>query len=264
MGQKDSDTFLDRYLGTIVLTGGIIILVCPILLTRKFGFFDFTETGQIGDTIGGLTAPFIGLLSVLVVYKAWTAQISANKELRRQISEQRTEIQRTEEFESLNRLYSHIENTVTSFQFVSLDTNDLKYEDGFQVNTERLTGIYAFYEMFDQINCHYHSDLERLSKEPAVIEVVGILALMSFFLKDVRGSKMCTNSQKELLSLLCAHLFYFKVFARLTDAKLKRYFCDDCSLPHGLPTNLRRYAVQIKWDLRYLDRAIQNIDESMI
>ncbi len=41
--------------------------------------FDFTETGQIGDTIGGIISPFIALAGVLLTFLAFYMQIKANQ-----------------------------------------------------------------------------------------------------------------------------------------------------------------------------------------
>lgn len=61
----------------LILVGIWVIIVISIPLTKIFSFF--TETGPIGDTIGGTTAPFIGLLSAYLVYRAFQAQIRANQ-----------------------------------------------------------------------------------------------------------------------------------------------------------------------------------------
>lgn len=39
---------------------GIIMLFIPIILTSESGLASFTNTGEIGVTIGGTTAPFLG------------------------------------------------------------------------------------------------------------------------------------------------------------------------------------------------------------
>ena|SRR5579859_7790244 len=59
----------------------IIILFLPILLTRAatMAIFDFSHSGEIGDTIGGITAPFVGLVSAYLVYRAFIVQVDANK-----------------------------------------------------------------------------------------------------------------------------------------------------------------------------------------
>jgi hypothetical protein len=59
----------------------LIIAVLPPLLTigAIFDFFDFSDTGQIGDTIGGITAPFINGIAAILVFIAFKAQIKANE-----------------------------------------------------------------------------------------------------------------------------------------------------------------------------------------
>jgi hypothetical protein len=58
----------------------IWIVLAPWLLTRQeYSFLDFKLTGPIGDTIGGITAPIIGLVSAILVYLSFSAQIEANK-----------------------------------------------------------------------------------------------------------------------------------------------------------------------------------------
>lgn len=59
----------------------IFIFVAPVLFTRPalFGCFDFSSTGQIGDTIGGITAPIIGLVSIFLLYLTLKGQLDFNK-----------------------------------------------------------------------------------------------------------------------------------------------------------------------------------------
>ncbi|GHA63852.1 hypothetical protein GCM10009007_00170 [Formosimonas limnophila] len=70
---------------TIVLCLGLLgIFILPWLFTRPW-IGDFTNLGQVGDTIGGTTAPFIGLLSAWLVYRAFKAQIKANELISEQL-----------------------------------------------------------------------------------------------------------------------------------------------------------------------------------
>jgi len=53
-------------------------IISPMLLTRNWGFIDLTATGQIGDTIGGLTAPILNCLSIVLLYLTLREQIISN------------------------------------------------------------------------------------------------------------------------------------------------------------------------------------------
>lgn len=70
-------------LGWIIISIAIIILVLPPILTTPalFQLFNFSHSGEIGDTIGGITAPFINGLAAILVYVAFKEQIKANERL---------------------------------------------------------------------------------------------------------------------------------------------------------------------------------------
>lgn len=64
----------------MIAIGGIFALIAPIVFTRTgLASLDFSKTGQIGDTIGGTTAPIIGILSVLLLFYTLWEQIVFNK-----------------------------------------------------------------------------------------------------------------------------------------------------------------------------------------
>ena len=59
----------------------IIILFFPYLFTY-FSFFniDFSKTGNIGDTIGGILSPFIALAAAVLTFFAFWVQFKANEQ----------------------------------------------------------------------------------------------------------------------------------------------------------------------------------------
>lgn len=70
----------------IIIAGILIVFsfLAPILFTQSSSKWDFTETGQIGDTIGGIMNPFIALGGVVMTFLAFYMQIRANKLQREQ------------------------------------------------------------------------------------------------------------------------------------------------------------------------------------
>jgi len=70
-----------------LIIAGILMLfsfIVPILFTRGIMPWDFTETGQIGDTIGGLMNPFIAIGGVIMTFLAFYMQLRANQIQREQ------------------------------------------------------------------------------------------------------------------------------------------------------------------------------------
>jgi hypothetical protein len=76
--KKLSEISLLALLFIIVMS---IIFVIPWAFTNETWFtgVSFENTGNIGDTIGGLTAPFLNGLSAIQVFFAFREQIKANK-----------------------------------------------------------------------------------------------------------------------------------------------------------------------------------------
>ena len=69
----------------VLLIAGIIgVVFGPWLFTRQYhgdwSFFDFSQTGQIGDTIGGITAPIVGLVSIFLLWWTFRAQLKFNED----------------------------------------------------------------------------------------------------------------------------------------------------------------------------------------
>ena len=59
----------------------LIIIGCfaPLVFTQCRSLVDFTETGQIGDTIGGTMSPFVTIAGVFMTFIAFLMQVNANK-----------------------------------------------------------------------------------------------------------------------------------------------------------------------------------------
>lgn len=81
--------FLKRNLYTVIFINILLIFFAPWIFTRKWNILDFTETGPIGDTIGGITAPFINVLNAVLIFLAFKEQKDANDILRNQNKHER-------------------------------------------------------------------------------------------------------------------------------------------------------------------------------
>lgn len=68
--------FVLLIIGTIlILFGSTYVFTRPAI----FDFFNFNKTGEIGDTIGGITSPIINIIGSILIYVSFKAQINANK-----------------------------------------------------------------------------------------------------------------------------------------------------------------------------------------
>lgn len=69
----------------------ILILTIPVILitTALINIDLFAKIGVIGDSIGGMTAPFIGLVSSILVYLSFEQQRIANSMLQTQLDNEK-------------------------------------------------------------------------------------------------------------------------------------------------------------------------------
>ena len=72
----------------LIWIGVIVVIVAPVLFTLPafWSKLNFTQTSSIGETIGGITAPIVGVLGSSLVFCALMAQVSANKLVQVQIT----------------------------------------------------------------------------------------------------------------------------------------------------------------------------------
>ncbi len=71
----------------LLVVGLLLTFVGPFVLTRPalWEWCDFSGKGEIGDTIGGITAPFVNLLGAILVFYSFKEQIKANGYLQKDI-----------------------------------------------------------------------------------------------------------------------------------------------------------------------------------
>ncbi|MCR8556187.1 hypothetical protein KXD93_00955 [Mucilaginibacter sp. BJC16-A38] len=65
----------------LIILIAVIIIVIPALLLQPafFKFWNFSNSASIGETIGGITSPFINGIAAILVFIAFKAQIKANQ-----------------------------------------------------------------------------------------------------------------------------------------------------------------------------------------
>jgi hypothetical protein len=79
--EKIIDNRTETILISIIILAGIIFF--PWFFTRPyFSVYNLGETGQIGDTIGGITSPFINEIGAILIYIAFKEQVNSSKSAR--------------------------------------------------------------------------------------------------------------------------------------------------------------------------------------
>lgn len=133
----------------ILITGIILIFLSLYLFTRPaiFESWDFSDTGQIGDTIGGISAPIINLIGAFLVYFSFKAQITANKIHVSALEEEKLKNQISRVFQNHLALFDEIKNRLNDLEFI-VEIKPIMNPDGTTTNPSYVTfkGINALNE----------------------------------------------------------------------------------------------------------------------
>lgn len=234
MNDKEKEIKKTLKLGATLLWIGIpLCLITPLIFTLPSGFVDFSTTGSIGDTIGGITAPFINILGAILIFLALKAQIQANLIIQNQIDRQDDEKRLENESKQLNQYYSNLKSSIDGFKYSTIDP----WEIG---NSEKpiLEGSEAIYKMFSDYICDYHGDESDLASNPKITELISMLEICEKLLNRISNSEIV---DKETLWTLTSHQFLYRIFPRLCEDfpdRIESYRCESCEMDHGFPERI--------------------------
>lgn len=217
-----------KKLASIFLVIGVIITIVAPWLFTKPGLINFSDTGQIGDTIGGITAPISSILGAVLVYLALGEQVKANKIIQQQIDESKresTDIQLTQHF--IDRL-KMMRQDLAEFTRLSREIT--------RTGTEAIN--VTLNVMLDLNWGCDHQDIDLKFKEFYQV-VAGIKAL----LVDIKTSQISAKSGRMLVSLISQE-FIVRVQIpvqkkRATAEAQQQHPCYTCGKKHyGIPLDI--------------------------
>jgi len=235
----------------IIVIGIILIVVSPILLTRDFGLISFLETGNIGDTIGGISAPITGLIGSILVFYALKAQIDANKLIYDQFEYQKQE-------ESYKKLSLYI---TSQLDFIRQDINDLNYRATRTTVTNKnenekteyidVKGTAAIGEVLYQSGFfNYSRNTESIFvKMPNLKLIQNILERLLSLMEKIDRSDFLIEDKKHLLNVLdYTYLNKLQPFLKKHESERKK-LSKGTNINYGIPEEI--YEVYDKINERY-------------
>jgi hypothetical protein len=108
-----TETIILRIIAILAFVSAwVYVLTRPALIDG----FNFSDTGEIGDTIGGLTAPIIGIVGTLLVYYSFQAQLKANKLQYKALVDERKRFETTRWLDTAQARLSIIENNFDNLE----------------------------------------------------------------------------------------------------------------------------------------------------
>lgn len=239
------DKLLDSTWTGVILIAAACLLIgfMPYLISQKnlFGF-SFLQTGPIGDTIGGITAPFVGILGAVLVYLTLRAQIQANDQIRKQIRAQEITADQQRNFSNLLEIYNHVKN--------DLDQITVTQTSGTSVNPQQIVVSRgpALKALWSRIARSYYNVPEQRREVPegyrSFLGAMRILAGISSSL----STKSLSDVDREALISLISYLYESRIepyyglpdeFAAGKDRDPRLFFPNElCEVVDTIKTNI--------------------------
>jgi len=217
----------------LIIVASILILFSffsPSIFTRP-GNIDFSDTGEIGNTIDGLMSPFIAIAGVILTFAAFYIQFKANQQQIAQIKNQ----------ESKDRKLSIENKILTMLSYHRENVKDLEViNNGKIIKGQRV--IEYFCLLIDQIK----QALEpRLDREPDSKFDEKDLTIASY-LYFTFGNRVYNNDQIKDKYSKYLNESIVNVFPPIRN--------DDLTIFNGYDDVLSRYFRQLYQIIKYIDQ----------
>lgn len=186
----------------IILLVFVIIALTPVIfiLPAFNAHFDFSKTGAIGDTLGGITAPFINGLAAILVYVAFRSQIKANEKLQEANDRfEKMELNKIflEELSSIKNEFNTLIESEDLLNSKSIDNIPLHNFDNILGNLERFSASYMHVKQIlfekDNFEKNYYSNKYNYDflfyYKPHLNNIKGILINTDVRIKDSKTKK---------------------------------------------------------------------------
>ncbi|WP_209402938.1 hypothetical protein [Pseudozobellia sp. WGM2] len=210
----------------LFLIGILLVVLIPIIITQFSFLFDFTNTGQIGDTIGGITAPITNLIGAILVYYAFLVQLDANKLIFQQIQEEKAEQKISKNREYVFEIFKFLKEEFYSFTI----TSDKRIGSGDQSKyvLVEYRGVEAMEKMFHKLmKSHDKNDWRRDNIK--LLEFLNIISLFKNFLTKLNEVEIAQIDKKFFLENV-EYIYTSKIKVSI-DKMIQP--CEKCGEFHG-------------------------------
>jgi uncharacterized membrane protein len=136
---------------TIILTIGLIIisllLIYILTLPNIWKVFDLTNTSSIGDTIGGITSPLLGIISVIFLYLTLNRQIDS-------VNDQKIK----NESDIIFMLFNQLDNEYNQIYLYSTNKGERIRKFGHEALIDYCNSVFKFYSGNKKFSQYYIAD----------------------------------------------------------------------------------------------------------
>ncbi len=198
-------------ISVILIFGIAFVIAAPFLFTRAWSTIGFQGKGEIGDTIGGITAPITSLIGSFLVFFALRAQIDANRLIQLQFEQQKKEEVERKTLTYLSEQLKAIREDVgtLTFSYVEKEGEGFKQE---RAQVRSFSGAEAFKEIFLHSIANglttTHCEYEFMPRMELILIETVLTAIKAL---DEKISTSTTGSDRIYLRTLLRHTYNSKV-----------------------------------------------------
>lgn len=237
-----------RIILIIFLIGIALVVFAPLLFTRNWTNFSFIDTGQIGDTIGGITAPITSLIGSFLLYFTLKAQIDANEQINQQISEQKTSELYSKKLIYINEQINLIREEINEFQEIERKNATINKRSPFNLGSTNVEHLnIKGPDALDYYLKRYcikggHDYFQELHISAKIVNVYNLLKLIEETANLIFNEGLDKTDKIRLTNSLSYH-FFSKIYPIINSKKdfsiEESQKCDTCNKKHlGIPTNI--------------------------
>jgi len=204
-----------KYVLFLLIVGIILLLFTSLFVfTRpaKWVSWDFSNTGQIGDTIGGITAPITGLIGAILVFLSFKAQIKANEIQIKALKEEKKSNNQQKQFDKYASSFDEIRKSLNNIEFIvenkGFSPNSNDYVSPIYVKYSGLNAINEFVLRLENSNNYFHQKYD----------VFGILISFRFLIESIsylrQQVRNCVEDKQDKQFLLDETMQFYNGFLK--------------------------------------------------
>lgn len=229
-------------LGIILIFSSLYIFTQPAI----FQGWDFSSTGQIGDTIGGIAGPIINFVGALLVYFSFQTQIRANQIQSDALSDEKNRLNADSIFQKQLSQLNDIKLCLKDLEFIVQFPHLYSGDGTWTANPPIIfRGLNALHEYTRRISKPQQFSNERYETYGMFLNFQFMLLSIDDLVKNV-DTKINDQNDKEYILNNAKH-FYISFLKSFVDIVIKVKLPDDPNKSELMKIN---QSIKSRFDIR--------------
>jgi hypothetical protein len=125
---------MKKYILHSAIIGFALIIISFLLIfvaikPSIFPGLDLSKTGDIGDTIGGITAPFLNIFGSLLIYVSFREQYKANQIQQKAILDELKSTSQEKEFQLIDSVLTDFKHSYDKLTFATIEPRKISHQN---------------------------------------------------------------------------------------------------------------------------------------